>query len=127
MDTTEEGVEFIMTLLLLLRTTPLLLPSGVTTALVGLDDRIELLICGSRTPRPSSARHLPSRMDRTRWAGAAAGRVSAAAVRPSGPYCGWTRWSAGDGRVRAVLLQRWRRWNAPSGIPVRPAIVSAVR
>ena len=77
MDTTEEGVEFIMTPLLLLRTTPLLLPSGVTTALVGLDDRIELLICGSRTPRPSSARHLPSRMDRTRWAGAAAGRVSA--------------------------------------------------
>ena len=42
MDTTEEGVEFIMTPLLLLRTTPLLLPSGVTTALVGLDNR-ELL------------------------------------------------------------------------------------
>ena len=53
MDTTEEGVEFIITPLLLLRTTPLLLPSGVTTALVGLDDRIEPLICGSTTPRPS--------------------------------------------------------------------------
>ena len=53
MDTTDEDIESVMPLLLLLRTTPLLLPSGVTTALVGLDDRIEPLICGSTTPRPS--------------------------------------------------------------------------
>ena len=51
MDTTEEDMESVIPLLLLLRTTPLLLPSGVTTALVGFD-RIEPLICGS-APRPS--------------------------------------------------------------------------
>ena len=55
MDTTEEGVEFIMTPLLLLRTTPLLLPSGVTTALVGLDDRAPHLRIENSSPvqRPS--------------------------------------------------------------------------
>ena len=55
MDTTEEGVEFIMTPLLLLRTTPLLLLSGVTTALVGLDDRAPHLRIENSSPvqRPS--------------------------------------------------------------------------